>query len=919
MDNGRKGIEAWHNEKRKHYKFWESTAYFLFEISASIILSFISLRVLIFSPGFYDYSDVHWGIIATPHLLGTFSPFQTPAGFVLYGFMRDVVSWPYYLMYIYRVPMAIIERALLLYSFILYFMIAFRLSDYIIRSLSRRNDFLLGKKAQFGTSMITAIFAFSNLGAMNYNVDGGTFNDGLILLFMACTLAIIIFEKNRKKQFTAISFLLIISTLLDPDYYIYFIIVIFFALVVNGAISHKFIKSIVTALSIVSVSLMVPTFIFIAGIYSTPITTPVTGLGVYRVLPTSISQFSISSPYFLYFLLLFGHGWSMMTYGPITILEYYGHILDAPSLFSPAQILIPPGPITLIWFFSLFMIPFFAFATLISRNTRKLIIPVALTTIFILMLSQYQYISPLLFIFDKMGSMHFIGSAFSTTFGRPAHALIVISASYIVMLCVFLVELQNKAEVLKQSKEGSGKLLKFYIGRLRIKISISQKTKGYIIRATVILLIFVIIFSGWQAFNGDFYPSRAFPPNNGGNQVVEEAPYQPYPVPQSAFMVLNYLQEKETNPVQILQIVAPYVSNKTFLGFEGNINPHLRLNGNDLVGDYVNELIAENLTSDIAPFLRANSIGYVVVEFYSIAPAYVDQQFGFSNFGIVLQRLDESPGLLHILSYPNISLYKVAGVNNLYYDSQLSLYIPNIGNFTPEIYHAFNIAGFNVSLTSLQNYGASFNLNPNIATDCNTSISLFSTTELYRILNNSKAGESFSLAKSPGFPFQHVLNIKEGMVTLAKENISCYYYIYMNGVGKINGVTVNTSSLWRLVSVRASNSLSLGGNFSISFIIQSKGGPLSSFSRTNIVYNVGAARGYELISGNVKIPGGIPTFQGTNLFINVPSNGSFHIVASFVAYIYAYYIVIVVISALLGFYSIGLLDRKKWIKLIVSS
>ena len=809
--------------------------------------------------------------------------------------MRDVISWPYYIMYIVHVPMAIIERTLLLYSFILYFMIAFRLSDYIAQSLYRRSGFLLGRKAQFGTSLIIAIFAFSNLAAMNYNVDGGTFTDGLILLFIACAFAIIIFEENRKKQFAALSFFLIISTLLDPDYYIYFIIIILFGLVVNGAINHKFIKSIILGASVISLSLIVALFIFIVGIYSTPLTAPVSFLGVYRALPTTITPFSLSTPYFLYYLMLFGHGWSTMTYGPITILEYYGHILDAPSMFSPAQILIPPGPVTLIWFFSLFMIPCLAFASLIFRNTRKLIMPVALTTIFILIISQYQYISPLLFIFDKIASIPFIGGVFSTTFGRPAHSLIVISASYIVMLCIFLVNIQLNISRSKLDSDAPKKSRVFFIRSLGIKIAISRRAKRYVSKAAVLLLIFVIIFSGWQAFNGEFYPSRAFPPDNGGNQVVEVAPYQPYSVPQSAFMVLNYLQRQETSPVQILQIAAPYISNRTFLGFEGNINPHLRLNGNDLVGNYVNELISENLTSDIAPLLRANSIGYVVVEFYGITPSYVEQEFGFSNFGIVLQRLDEAPGLLHVISYPNISLYKVTGVNNLYYDSQLPLYIPNDGNFTPGIYGAFSLAGLNVSLTPLLKYGVSFILNPEITTDTNSSISLFTAPQLYNLLNESAIGnESISLNESSGLPFLHTFNIKSSTAKLMNEYTDSYNYIYINGNGTVNSISVNTHGLWSFVTVRTNNSLSLDGNFSVSFILSSKSKPISNYSSNNIVYNVAAARGYELTSGNVTISGGIPTFQGTNLFVNVPSGGSiFHITAPFATYIEIYYIIIV--------------------------
>ena len=697
---------------------------------------------------------------------------------------------------------------------------------------------------------------------------------------------------------------------MDPDYYIYFLIVILFGLAVNGAINHRFKKSILTGVSVTSLSFVVPLFILLVGIYTTPVTTSVNALGVYRVLPTTVAPFNLHAPYFLYYLMLFGHYWSTMTYGPITILEYYGHILDAPSMLSPAQILTPPGPVTGIWFFSLFMIPVFAFGSLIFRNTRKLMVPVALTAIFILILSQYQYISPLLFIFDEIGSSPFIGAAFSTTFGLPAHALIVISASYIVMICVFLVNLQVTFSTSNIGREMSEIPRVFAIKRLRIKITISERTKHNLTKVAVILLIFAVLFSGWQAFDGEFYPSRAFPPSSGGNQVVEVAPYQPYQVPQSAFTVLHYLQAQETNPVQIVQIVAPYISNQTFLGFEGAINPHLRLNGNDLVGNYLNELISENLTSDIAPLLQANSIGYVVVEFYKITPSYVQQYFGFSNFGIVLQRLDCASGLSQVLSYPNISLYQVEGVKNLYYNSQLSLSIQNGYNFTPEIYNAFRLAGFNVSLTEDATYGSNFILNPGLQEVYKSSVSLLTPTQLYTFMNDtsSKTG-NFRLTEGSGLPFKNIIIVNSGGISFSGGHSSLYIYLYLKGNGTINGLTVDTHSLWSMVPVQTNGTLSFIGNFNISFAISSKGQPLSGYSSNNVVYNVAAARGYELVDGNTTIPGGIPTFSGTDLFPNI-SGQRYHVTAPFGRYVEIYYYGIIAVLAVLGLCAAGYLDRK---------
>jgi len=873
------------------------------EILVSALLSFISLRVLILSPGFYDYSDVHWGIIATPHLLGTFSPFHTAAGFVLYGFMRDIVSWPYYIMYQLGIPMDAIERILLMYSFTLYFVIAFRLSDYIITSLEDRSNFRIGAWERFGLSFIVSIFAFANLAAMNYNVDGGTFTDGLILLFMSCAIAVLLFQTNRNRKIALLSFFIIISTLLDPDYFIYFLILIVFGLVASGLMENNIRKNMLVGVIVTVFSLLPIALIFIVGVYTTPASQAISVLGVYRHLPTSVSPFSIQSPYFLYYLMLFGHGWSTMAYGPITLLEYYGHILDAPGMLSPTQILIPPGPVTALWFACLVAIFITAFLSISFKITRKFAITASLIAVFILFLSQYNYISPLLYIFDKIASIPFIGSPFATTFGRPAHALMVISATYIVMIAIFLFNVNvyrhepAKFKSLARSKKSR---VRIRMNSL-LKVHISSRTRENISRAVIGIVIFVIIFSGWQAFNGDFYPSRAFPPDSGGNQIPEMAPFQPYEVPQSAMNVLNFLKMEETSPVQVLQIVAPYLSNQTFLGFEGNINPHPRLDGNSLVGNYVNELISQNLTTDIAPLLRANSIGYVVVEFYKITPSFVHNEFGFSNFGIVLNELRNTPGLTAILSYPNITLYRVNEVNNLFYSPQINLYMPNSGNLSPAMYESFSLLGFNVSGTYESGYGINFSMNePEKGLQSN--ISLFTPSYLFQIMNTSSVHNGKNLTSTTGLPFSHTMSLNSGELSLA--GASGFAYLYLMGEGTINGLSYNTKGVWEEISVPYKNKIILNGSFNISFIVTSRNNPLNWYVKNSVVYNVGAARGYELKTGNKIISGGITTVFGTNLFYGAIGN-DYTVSAPFAKYVELYYYLIIVILMYLGTIALG--------------
>jgi hypothetical protein len=471
------------------------------------------------------------------------------------------------------------------------------------------------------------------------------------------------------------------------------------------------------------------------------------------------------------------------------------------------------------------------------------------------------------------------------------------------MIAIFLfnVNMHRHEPTKSQSSAGSTKPGGGMRMNSLLKVHINSRTRANISRAVIGIVIFAIIFSGWQAFNGDFYPSRAFPPDNGGNQIPEMAPFQPYQVPQSAMTVLNFMRMEEASPVQVLQIVAPYLSNQTFLGFEGSINPHLRLDGGSLVGNYVNELISENLTSDIAPLLRANSIGYVVVEFYKITPFFVQQEFGFSNFGIVLNELRNTPGLTRILSYPNITLYRVNGVGNLFYNSQINLHIPNSGNYTPAMYESFSLLGFNVSGTYETGYGASFSLNEP-ETGFQSDISLFTPSYLYQMMNTSSDHNNENLTNTTGLPFSHIVSLHSGELHFAGS--SGFAYMYLRGEGIINGLSYNTEGVWEEISVPYKNNILLNGSFNISFIVASRNNPLNGYVNNSVIYNVGSARGYELETGSKIIPGGISTVSGTELFYDV--NTTYYTVsAPFAKYVELYYYSIIVVLISLGFIAAG--------------
>ena len=68
----------------------------------------------------------------------------------------------------------------------------------------------------------------------------------------------------------------------------------------------------------------------------------------------------------------------------------------------------------------------------------------------------------------------------------------------------------------------------------------------------------ITLFSGWQAFNGSYFPSRYYGGYGPGNAVPDTAPYSPVVIPPDVNTVYNYITGQSG---QFNVYWPPYVSN----------------------------------------------------------------------------------------------------------------------------------------------------------------------------------------------------------------------------------------------------------------------------------------------------------------------------------------------------------------------
>jgi hypothetical protein len=624
-------------------------------ISAGIIL--ISLHTYIFGNGFYNYGDTYWN--PATYRIPLFPFIYNGSYNGILGFGQEMVTWVGILLMNISDYAVVQDKIFTIYTFVIFLAASWVLSEMLYRIL---DDFLhLGysfvRKEMMKVFLIVAIYC--NIAIMNLNVDAGTYTDGFIMLLIAITIAYSLLAKSKVRALAVATSLLSLSVMIDPDYYLAFTAVLFFSFLVNYRykVWERF------ALPVASVLLSLPSiFYFVKG-------TIITATGVGN--PLAVRSIFYAAAYGRYnpfaFMLLVAHNWSTYAISPPSILLLINRNVVFP--FFGDIVLLPKSFITDIWVLSLALYPLLSFTSLLFKSTRRPAMPFVFAWLTAFFISQWWRIPYLNDLFYRIASLPLIGPAFGTAVSLPGHYMNIMAISEAVLIFILIINVwSGRHETYSFIKNGGyvfvvAMAVTFVVAAwytllsLGMSISLSfsiysvfevvivvtiiiyivnilRKKRKFIGRfmtwfrrrskvlkiAATVMIVFIVLFSGWQAFDGSFFPPRSY--NSSSEDILTaqslaNSPFSP-----------QYVPDYVVNTYSALSTISP--SQTVFIGSVPNY--HLTFEA-----DILYEALSENYSSALPAFLATQNIRYIIT--YRDSPAVMN---ALNESGIEHRRIGPS-------------------------------------------------------------------------------------------------------------------------------------------------------------------------------------------------------------------------------------------------------------------------------------
>ena len=612
---------------------------FVFEALISGVVLLISLHTYIFGNGFYDYADQFWN-----PALNKLPPFSfTYGGSYLSTFSmgKQMIIWPGILLIGLSTSPAAQDKIFTVYTFAIFLAAAWVLSELLYRLL---DDFLhlnlnLIWKELLKTFLVLTIY--SNIAIMNLNVDGGTFADGFIMLLIAITIVYSLIAKSKIRALAVAAPLLSLSIMLNPDYYFGFVIVIFFSFLVNYRykIWERF------AMPVASVFLSLPAlFYFVEGtlITATGIGSPLAARPILNA-----AAYSYYNPFA--FILLVAHIWSTYSISPPSILLFINRNITIP--FFGNIVLLPRSFITDIWILSLSLYSILALISLAFKATRKIAIPFVIAWTVAFVVSQWWRIPYMNDLFYHLADVPLLGPAFGTAVSLPGHYMNIMAISEAVLILILIANVwSDRHDVYGLIKKGGyifvaatavtfivaswytllGRSLSFsfsipsvlnisiddifaaivgvtaivYIANILRK---KRKTLSLLMTrargrprafkvAVTVMIVFIVLFSGWQAFDGSFFPPRSYTGSSQGILTSQDLAYSPFSPQYIPDYVVNAYNALSSSNSYYTVFYSPNFQNNHF-GYQDGI---------------LNYLVLNNYSFALPAFMRTESIRYIV-------------------------------------------------------------------------------------------------------------------------------------------------------------------------------------------------------------------------------------------------------------------------------------------------------------------
>ncbi|KPV46712.1 hypothetical protein SE19_04360 [Acidiplasma aeolicum] len=297
--------------------------------------------------------------------------------------------------------------------------------------------------------------------------------------------------------------------------------------------------------------------------------------------------------------------------------------------------------------------------------------------------------------------------------------------------------------------------------------------------------MFIVIFSGWQAFDGTFYPARA-PDTAYGNNVANIGGYTPLNINSSVIHAYDFISSQKSN-FNILWIGGPAFSNRVYE------SPHPEASIPNL--DYIT---SNNLSVDLYYNLLYSGVKYVVISNQDIQKnpgaifEYTFSNAGFKSFTQAQSFLQNTTGLKEIYSKYQVDIFEVDNFTSIYKSNLLLNYEGN-NIYEVALPYLFKTLGYNVAITYGNKYGLPVNFDNNsknisIDTPGYLSTLVGSTESPYFNLSSNKTISGAGHNYATGLPDNFTLTLWV--------NSEAYYSYYnrtvkITGNASINGISIS--------------------------------------------------------------------------------------------------------------------------------
>jgi hypothetical protein len=688
------------------------------DASVTILLILSSIGTFLFGHGYYDYADQTWPFASGVEPSGIFgssivvNQYETPLQFT-----RDVVTWPY-VGFIHLTSSPLVqEKAFVVYACLMFIVLTYFVSEYLVRLIDKSRAPPLTFFEREALKGFVVVFAFSDFSSMNTNVDGGFLFDGFIVMLICASLVCSVLSTRTWRAAAFISVAVSISLLLDPAYYPIFIIALAVGNVLHGLTSRRLIAQIKLVAGVFTLTLPVLGFMLLT-IHET-FATGGSALN-YRVLSGAGVLAASDNLSMMNVVRLLGYSWSGMTFAPPSVLGVGASINSLPGSGSPTQILATQGSISFVWVLLTVLAPLLAFSALLFGKYRQLALPFASVSLSGIALTQYALNSWSLDVALNLASIPIIGPAIGTVLAIPDRFVQLASVGYILLTPIAAVGLIDFLLGWRRATPSVNRELRTvgnpqsvlgaphpwsalpWAQRLRRPRADPHRRPLRAFSYLVLLLVFLQAVAGWQAFDGSFYPARAWPPYVAGNGVPNSAPFDPVTVPSEVATAYTYLRSQPgTSSVYWPSegaSNASYGKGQYFFDAADGPRPIATLPA-------LPYLIDNRMIGSIGPYLRANGVGFIVLQ--SAPAAALQATFGEQNFRTILTILNSTPGIRSTMLFGDLCVFSVAQPLTPTYPTSLILNYPDSDYQYGALYGLFPQLGDPPAITNLPHMGVS--------------------------------------------------------------------------------------------------------------------------------------------------------------------------------------------------------------------